>query len=62
MSFRVEGAGLVVAEMKGVQESHTHSVQTHKRTHMTTSALSCPPFSATDGHDLIPHFTPLNHK
>lgn len=27
MSFRVESGGLVVAEMKGVQESRTHSTQ-----------------------------------
>lgn len=62
MSFRVESRGLAEAEMKVVQESYTHRTQTHKRTHLTTSALSCPPFSAADGHSppsLRDDFSPL---
>lgn len=60
MSFRVENEGLVVAGIKGVQKSHIHRTHTHKHTHLTV--LSCPPFSATDGHDPMSRFAPVNQK
>lgn len=39
------GGGLIVAQIKGVQESHTHSTQTHACAHLTTSGPSCPVLS-----------------